>query len=681
MKTTIRHSFLHYCFFASFVSGCDGDVLVAKTLPDEIGDSGDGREGGIEPGADATLAKRGVGFPAPECDWSASTLPPPAPGACDENGWCWENPLPFGTPGRFVRSATADGPWVLTQRNLLHVNVTETALERSALPPMENFDDALVLASDDVWVLGRSSDFFLSGVFHFDGQTWTDFTSETEHVMAFVGFAGSTAFALMYDATEQWFVSSSGGAPWQRIAGASSWPGTEFGYIRGSVVLSEGEFCIVNADGLSCYRNGMWDLLTSSINSDVCVDAMSASTSDDIWLAGSVPEDIGGFGNDLCPNFPGAQKAALSHWNGTALTAVDLPNVATIIAIGRVADNDVWFGTTAGELLHFDGSKVTLNAFQATRPISGFFVRNAADITAILGEEAGGIVHFDGTRWSDASPMPTVNRIQAMWGSAANDVWAVGTGGLRWHYDGTRWTDVSASAGDFTSIWGSATDNVWAVTRQGAIEHYDGSDWSLAYQTDAELGSLWGTGESTLWMVASRGGLTSHAAYFDGRALEVTEGEGTAIWASSDRDVWIVGGPTDVAPLYPWLYDDVSIQHFDGATWQPMSLPFATTPDTSSVWGRGPDDIWVGGAAGVFHYDGSHWLWFADDVYPTHIGGCGDAVWFGAPNDVALYDGVSLSLTPIGRFDQTNSAFWGSSPDNLLAGGGQGALLRRTVGR
>ena len=38
------------------------------------------------------------------------------------------------------------------------------------------------------------------------------------------------------------------------------------------------------------------------------------------------------------------------------------------------------------------------------------------------------------------SVSPSSKDIHGMWGSAANDVWAVGDGGEITHYDGTAWT-------------------------------------------------------------------------------------------------------------------------------------------------------------------------------------------------------------------------------------------------
>ena len=75
-------------------------------------------------------------------------------------------------------------------------------------------------------------------------------------------------------------------------------------------------------------------------------------------------------------------------------------------------------------------------------------------------------------------PSPTGERLNAVWGSAADDVWAVGARGTILHYDGHVWIEALAAflAGKkphLYGIWGSARDDVWIVG-DGTALHYDG---------------------------------------------------------------------------------------------------------------------------------------------------------------------------------------------------------------
>jgi hypothetical protein len=53
--------------------------------------------------------------------------------------------------------------------------------------------------------------------------------------------------------------------------------------------------------------------------------------------------------------------------------------------------------------------------------------------------------------------------LYGIWGSGANDVWAVGAQNNIVHYDGAAWTNVVSGAnGSLSAIWGSGPNDVWA---------------------------------------------------------------------------------------------------------------------------------------------------------------------------------------------------------------------------
>src|SRR5688572_7478809 len=68
----------------------------------------------------------------------------------------------------------------------------------------------------------------------------------------------------------------------------------------------------------------------------------------------------------------------------------------------------------------------------------------------------------DGWCWVD--PLPQGNPLRAVWGAAANDVWAVGDAGAIIHYDGSAWRAASSPVtANLNGVWGSAAHVVWAV--------------------------------------------------------------------------------------------------------------------------------------------------------------------------------------------------------------------------
>src|SRR5438552_18810283 len=76
----------------------------------------------------------------------------------------------------------------------------------------------------------------------------------------------------------------------------------------------------------------------------------------------------------------------------------------------------------------------------------------------------------DGWCWSN--PLPQGNHLHSAWGSASNDVWAVGEGGTILHWDGRAWSASASGTGNgLYRVWGSASNDVWTVGAGGTIVH------------------------------------------------------------------------------------------------------------------------------------------------------------------------------------------------------------------
>ena len=87
------------------------------------------------------------------------------------------------------------------------------------------------------------------------------------------------------------------------------------------------------------------------------------------------------------------------------------------------------------------------------------------------------ITHYDGVSWSPQAS-GTTNNLFGIWGSAPNDVFAVGANGTILHYDGTGWSaQASGTTGHLYGVWGSSKYDVFAVGQE-VILRYDGTRWS-----------------------------------------------------------------------------------------------------------------------------------------------------------------------------------------------------------
>jgi hypothetical protein len=93
-------------------------------------------------------------------------------------------------------------------------------------------------------------------------------------------------------------------------------------------------------------------------------------------------------------------------------------------------------------------------------------------------------------------PTPVGTRLRGVWGSAPNDLFAVGELGTLIRYDGTRWNVQSSPVNEeLRAVWGTGPTDVYAVGESGRVLRWDGASWrSLPSPTDELLIGLTGTG-------------------------------------------------------------------------------------------------------------------------------------------------------------------------------------------
>src|SRR6185436_15708151 len=112
------------------------------------------------------------------------------------------------------------------------------------------------------------------------------------------------------------------------------------------------------------------------------------------------------------------------------------------------------------------------------------------------------VLHWDGKTWAFVDS-GTPNRLDAIWGSAANDVWAAGNGTIV-HWDGVRWSPSFQPPYllDVTSIAGSGPNDVWVTSSLAGDNgaHWDGHTWT---PQRVEGFTLWSAGPDDLWAVGN----------------------------------------------------------------------------------------------------------------------------------------------------------------------------------
>src|SRR5690606_31663835 len=129
------------------------------------------------------------------------------------------------------------------------------------------------------------------------------------------------------------------------------------------------------------------------------------------------------------------------------------------------------------------------------------------DGSAVLVGSGSIFVHHTAGRWS-THPGPDAEWI-GVWGTASNDVFAVGRRGAIAHFDGTTWSSQSSGiTTGLTDVWGTASDDVFAVGYDGVILHYDGTTWApMASGTTRSLLSVWASAPNQVIAAGAHGQL------------------------------------------------------------------------------------------------------------------------------------------------------------------------------
>jgi hypothetical protein len=269
------------------------------------------------------------------------------------------------------------------------------------------------------------------------------------------------------------------------------------------------------------------------------------------------------------------------------------------------------------------GWRVGLGTAQdALYAIWGVRTGTTTDLFTVGG--TGGILHSDGGYWN---PMVsnTKQQLTGVWGSARDDVYAVGSnpsfmagdGGIVLHYDGAAWTQVASlpTAHNLRAVWGRSGSDIYAVGDLGTVIHFDGATWSNvmpAPPAPSQLLGVWGS-DTDMYVVGTTG--TVPVAYklsagswqaitvtAPATALTAVWGHGPNVFATGDTGTVITAALADTA----WAL--------------PANLP-ALAPDLTAVWGTSETDVYFVGARGlIVHFDGKRYEVIDNDAVRSNTG-------------------------------------------------------------
>jgi hypothetical protein len=189
----------------------------------------------------------------------------------------------------------------------------------------------------------------------------------------------------------------------------------------------------------------------------------------------------------------------------------------------------------------------------------------------------------------------TTATLEAVWGAARNDLWAVGDKGTILH--GTapgQWRSFpSPTTAHLYALWGARADSIWAVGAGGAAIHWDGNAWSAQpIATSADVVAIAGSGVNDVWAVTA-----GEILRFDGRAWSVMRAVPTERY----------GDVAAIAPDDVWITGEGGFVHWTGSAFSVLPAPASDAPP-AGIRAFARDDVWADSAMRwVFHYDGTAW--------------------------------------------------------------------------
>lgn len=310
----------------------------------------------------------------------------------------------------------------------------------------------------------------------------------------------------------------------------------------------------------------------------------------------------------------------------------------------------------------------------------------------------------------------TSETLVGIWGSARNDIWAVG-GSTLVHYDGRSWQVAVAGQPSWylRGLWGSAADDIWAVgviddggstsPTRALIIHYDGSDWR-----PYDLGEtpppyyfmgVWGTSSRNVYAFQASEVGWDLPWHWDG--VQWKEHDAHVVY--SDPNVW----STDIYSSRPQISgtspdniivaDFGGIVRYDGTQWIVMESGLASSCTADAAWALSSGDFLIGKSfCGIYRYHGDSsaleldvedleasvifgGFWGFSDLdvfavgYRWLAGTTGGHPAHALASYIWRYDGQSWSAQDLGDLAVPLNAVWGSASGEVWVVGDEGTIL------
>lgn len=258
--------------------------------------------------------------------------------------------------------------------------------------------------------------------------------------------------------------------------------------LHGVWASSPADVFAVGAKGVIMHYDGQaWTQMASG----------TASNLYGVWGFG--PSDVFAVGESVILRYNGQQWERIKSYPSNIFYAVwGLP------------PDELWI-TAPGGLIFYKMGRDTLQMIDlpAEYAVHYYAVWGLPSGEVLIAGENGKALKGRGFSFS---PMPETgikSALHGIWGSAADNIYAVGEEGTLIHYDGLAWHEILASDSYFYGVWGNAPDNVFVVGHSlfkpdESIFHFDGKKWAkMPPPTSSPLNAVFGLADKNIFVVGN----------------------------------------------------------------------------------------------------------------------------------------------------------------------------------
>lgn len=447
-------------------------------------------------------------------------------------------------------------------------------------PAPGDYGGLWVAGSNDVWVCGGTG-----LVQRRQGSAWTHYDTPTRNNLN--GIWGSSTYDV-FAVGEQGTIIHFNGAVWTQM---NTNVLLSLNGVWGSA--SDDVYAIGYRGNIVHYDGSGWDKVDHGLTSGAEEWYLY-----DIW--GTGPDDVFvvGYVRD------GSSDGLVWHYDGSSWSETRIGS--RLYAVSGTGSDNVFAAGTYGQLYRYNGSSWLTQSSLGTNDIYAIWCASVSDMWAAgykydygISRYVGALWRFNGISWVEQGGSMFLDRLDALDGSASNDVYLAGEGNQLARFDGSSWefvSDLRVTGNDLSGIWGFSSWDVWASGEYETTVHFDGSAWSAVENAGSEhLGALWGSAPDNLYAVGGEGRILRYDGFTWSEVVHglTTESLGS-IWGTSASDIWVGGS-------------EGTLLRFNGSVWYDVGVDDITHGWVGDIWGASPNDYYFVVESAILHYDGYNW--------------------------------------------------------------------------